>query len=362
MSPPADRLTILRTKGLPATKTLGLGPHGEPVVAAAYGQAKRFSIRQESVDGIHALAAVLDSVRWDEFVLLGEPLPGTDRTATVRRLHADPVTGERPTFREQARRYVLLDFDHLPGPYRFDPLDGELAAEHARATLPAACRRATCWWQLTSSAGVKPGVRLRLAFWLDRALGKAELERLFAGVPVDPSTFRPLQPIYVAPPILRGVADPVRRRSGVLVDRDDAVPVPALPELVVAPRASAAAPVAPTHSPAGKRYISGDTPEVARERLAALCGAVERASAGGRHRCLLWAAARAVELDDALSRAEIAAALAAAARGAGIEDRDEELRRHVLNGFKLGIFGAKPCIAVEAINGARVGGTSGEAA
>jgi hypothetical protein len=276
-----------------------------------------------------------------------------DWTVTVRRIHPDPVTGEQPTFREQPRRYVLLDLDKVLGPYRFDPLDGELAAEYARTKLPQAFWRATCWWQLTSSAGIKPGVRLRLAFWLDRPLGKEELERLFAEAPVDPSTFRPLQPIYCARPILRGgVPDPVKLRSGVMVDRDDTVRVPELPE----PERPSF--VSTTHSPDGRRYVSGSTSEVARLRLAALCGAVERASLGGRHRCLLWAAARAVELDDALTREEIAQALIDAARRAGLEDGDEELIRTVRNGFKIGVFGERPPVRMESINGVRIGATA----
>jgi hypothetical protein len=329
----ADRLTILRTRGLPATKTLGPGPHGEPTVLDSYGQAKMFAVRQVEIAGIDDVALTLDAIRWDEFVILGEPLPGVDWHATVRRLHPDPMSGELPTFRAQPRRYVLLDFDNLPGPYRFDPLDGELAAEYARTKLPPAFRRATCWWQLTSSAGVKPGVRLRLAFWLDRALGQGELERLFADSPVDHSVFRPVQAIYVARPILRGIDDPVPVRWGVLVDRDEVVQVPALPT-PARPKV-----ISLMHSPEGKRYVSGDPPPVARKRLAALCGAVARAAPGGRHRCLIWAAARGVELDDALDRAEIAAALMDAARAAGLEDSDRELERHVRSGFKFGIFG-----------------------
>jgi hypothetical protein len=113
------------------------------------------------------------------------------------------------------------------------------------------------------------------------------------------------------------------------------VRVPALPDPVAAPRPAAV----PTRSPEGRRYVSGNSADTARQRLAALCGAVRRAAAGGRHRCLLWAAARGVELDDALPRAEIAAALLDAARSAGLQDSDRELERHVRNGFKLGLFG-----------------------
>jgi hypothetical protein len=80
---------------------------------------------------------------------------------------------------------------------------------------------------------------------------------------------------------------------------------------------------------------------VAERRLAGLCSAIERAQPGIRHSHLVWAAARAVAIDDALPRAAIAAELIAAARRAGLKDRDDELVRHVRNGFRFGIFGTE---------------------
>jgi hypothetical protein len=175
---------------------------------------------------------------------------------------------------------------------------------------------------------------MRLAFWLDQPVGKDLLDRWLADVPVDATVFRTVQAIYVARPILKGVADPVPRRSGLFVDVGDAVPVPVLP--AEEPKA----PAVPTHSPEGRRYVSGASPSVAELRLQPLCDAVTRAGKGSRHRCLLWAAARAVELDDAIPRAEIAAELLTAARKAGLEEPDKELERQILNGFKIGVFGA----------------------
>lgn len=330
----SDRLTVLRTRGLPATKTIGLGPDGRLAVLASYPNAKRFAARQAPVASLGDLAAALDRARSDEFVIRGEPRPGLDMNDTVRRLYTDPLTGEPATFREVPRRWVLLDFDTVRAPEWLDPTVPEDAAAYLRSLLPDDFHTASFWWAYTSSAGIKPGeLRMRLAFWLDQPVGKAFLDRWLADVPVDPSLFRPVQAIYVARPILKGVADPVPRRSGVFVDVDDVVPVPQLPAEEPEPMAH------PTHSPDGKRYVSGDDQGTAAKRLAALCRAVEQAAPGGRHRCLMWAAARAVELDDALSRDTIAAELIAAARRAGIDDTDRDLRRQVGNAFKLAIFG-----------------------
>jgi hypothetical protein len=331
MSPP-DRLTILRTRGLPATKTLGPGPDGRPTITSSYGDAKRFAVRQEPIDGLDDLAAALDRVRWDEFVIRGEPEPGIDWRGTLRRLHPDPGSGEPATFREAPRRWLLLDFDSLPAQPGLDPLNGPAVAAFARSTLPS-CRSAACWWQLTSSAGIAPGFRVRLGLWLDRPVGRAFLDRWLAHAPVDATVFRTVQPIYVARPILRGVPDPMPVRAGVLEGHDAAVTVPELPPLPPRPARS-------THAADGRRYVSGAPRSTAERRLEALCRAVSRAGPGSRHRCLVWAAARAVELDDAISRAEIAAGLIAAARAAGLEEPDGELERQVRNGFRIGVFGA----------------------
>ena len=81
---------------------------------------------------------------------------------------------------------------------------------------------------------------------------------------------------------------------------------------------------------------------MAEKRLDALCGAVERAGIGGRHRCLIWAAARAVELDDAIPPETIANALIEAALRAGLQDHEADLARQVRNAFKIGLFGTGP--------------------
>lgn len=330
----ADCLTILRTKGLSATKTIGLAQDGLPAIISSYGNAKRFAVRQVPIAGLSDLATALDRVRWDEFVIRGEPEAGIDLKDTVRRLHHDPVTGEAATFREVPRRWLLLDFDTVEVPAWLDPTVADDAVAYLRSLLPDEFHASSFWWGWTSSAGIKPELRMRLAFWLERPVDKAFLDRWLADAPVDGTVFRAVQAIYVARPILRGVPDPVPRRSGLFVDVDDTVPVPELPaEEPKAPRR-------PTHSPEGRRYVSGAAPGVAEKRLRALCEAVERAGPGGRHRCLIWASARAVELDDALGRSEIAAALICAARNAGLDDPERDLERQIANGFKIGIFGA----------------------
>jgi hypothetical protein len=281
-------------------------------------------VREVSVEDLAGLAAALDAVRRDEFVIRGEPLDGTSRNAAPRRAHPDPVTGAPATFREVPRRHLLLDLDDLPGPYPVDPRDGELAAAFARARLPPAFARASCWWQLTAGHTIKPGLRLRLAFWLDRAVGRAELARRFAAAPVDHAVFGAVQPIYVARPSLRGVPDPVPRRSGVLLDVDDAVPVPEPP----VETAAAAATASPWSQLGTADFVAAVQGELERVALA---------GAGARNATLFRAAARLGRFvaSGELDARDIGPALVGAALAAGLPRPEAE--RTALGGLRTAL-------------------------
>lgn len=330
-----DTVTVMRCAGNRRATKLVTGLPDHSVRVDSYDAGRLAAVIERRVSGIGELAPALDEVSLDPrcYVIRGEPLEGINRER-CRRLLYKHDDGTPPTFREVPRRWAVIDFDDPPGPYGFDPCDGALAAVYCRSLLPPAWRRCSFWWGQSSSAGFKAGVRVKVAFWLDRAATGRELERMLAGCPIDASTLRPVQPIFVARPILVNLADPIRRRSGFEEDVHDAVPMP-VPAVEATPQQR------PFLSPAGRRYVSGAAPDTAQRRLDALCGAIERSAVGGRHRCLIWAAARAVELDDALPRERIAMELMAAARRAGLADGDNDLARQVRNGFRLGIFGAE---------------------
>ena len=96
----------------------------------------------------------------------------------------------------------------------------------AIARLPEPFRRASCWAQLTSGAGIKPGGRVRLFYVLDRPTSGADLKRWLRGVPeLDGSTLNEVTPNYVAAPLFEGVADPVPVRSKLIAGEVDAVAV-----------------------------------------------------------------------------------------------------------------------------------------
>ena len=332
-----DGITVLRGRyGHRATKRWRIDGSTGELLCDGYDAGYRFAVTEHAANGIHEVGRVIDQMRRDprNFIIMGEPVPGVD-LRDCRRLLYRRKDGTPPSFRAKARRWLPLDFDDVPGPFAFDTADAELAALHCRSRLPSTFGSASFVYQATSSAGFKRGCRVRLLFWLDRAIGTAEADRWLSRCPVDPSVWRAVQPIYCADPILEhGVADPVEgERFGIVDDRADTVTVPELPE-------PEARPTPPLHSPNGCRYVSGCSTTTAGKRLDALCRGIRQATKGNRHRAMMWAAARGVELDDALSRGEIADALLDAMRvHSDITESDDDLRRQIKNGFKIGVFG-----------------------
>lgn len=176
-------------------------------------------------EDLPSLVKALDAAsRLGAFVVRGRILPGVDRTK-MRRAH---VTD--PTLTDASHHWLLLDFDnHRPEVDRHDFAQNTTRyAEDARNLLPEPFRGAVCWYQATGGAGFKPGVRLRLGFWLDRAVSNLEIKTWLRGLPLDFSIFTPSQPCFVANPSLApGLEDPVRVRSGVLPGQHNQVAVPA---------------------------------------------------------------------------------------------------------------------------------------
>jgi hypothetical protein len=364
----ADRLTVLRSRGPVLTKRITRTDAGEWQVEP-FCDAKRFTVAEVAVDGLASLARVLTEIARDPraCIIRGRPLPGIDR-ARCRRLIYPQIydeTGELipPTFEPAPRRWLALDIDDLPTPewdaddlarrrsairqdwarrnhpdhpqrpaplWRIDddgelppemdlagdrdpaPIDPvrdpELAIRAVLVTLPPELGRTSCWWQMTASAGIKPGVRMRLWFWLGRPLSNAEAKRWLVDAPVDRSLYSAVQPHYVACPIFEPPdLDPVPVRSGIWWSAaGNTVIVPGLPEPAPPPRPIVAPMVPQDETALARRAI--------RYAEAAL-QAVRTASPGNRHPCLMAVAVRLYSLADRglLAPAEVTASLLAAA-------------------------------------------------
>ena len=152
------------------------------------------------------------------------------------------------------------------------------------------------------------------------------------GCPIDASTLRAVQPIYIARPILVDVADPIEHRTGLEHDIHAAVPLPVLPVEKPKPIAAHAfqhrAPLR-VGLPPGRGGDAAGRP--VRRRRARRRGRPASLPDLG---CLACRRARRRPAPRGNR-----AALINAAQRAGLEDQRADLARQVRNGFKLGIFG-----------------------
>lgn len=259
-------VTVLRSLGGALTKRVRLARDGWRLTGFSAG--RWFAAHEREVGGFAHLAGLLERITGASrcAVVRGRLLPGAD-PRRCRRLCDRAKHGDAVTFAAAARRWLAVDIDSLPEPpgctFAAEPEDG---VEHALGLLPEPFREASCWWQATGSAGIKPGIRCRLWFWLSRPVDDAEAKGWLARAPVDRSLYGPVSLHYVAAPILEGGRDPVARRHGVRVGLTDTVPVPAALPRVAAP---AAVPV------------ELDGAELGQEDLAALAAAVLREPRAG---------------------------------------------------------------------------------
>ncbi len=317
MSAP-DAVTVLRARGRRLAKRLH--PDGR---VEGYDSARTLDGFTEPVPDLPALAALLDRLlpRPDCCIVRGELLAGATATGIRRLLHPDAETGDAPTLRDVPRRWLALDVEGVPLPAGIPAADLLACAAVALATLPVALRGAACIVGASASHGLRPDLRLRLWFWLDRPVWGHELRRWLRDTPADPSVFGAAQPIYTAAPVLAGgMADPLPGRlltlPGVAL-----VTVPA-PELL--------APPPPPERPApGPSPATVATPEQGSAYVrGALVRAVHRITSttpGGRHRIIVGETARLARFvaPGLLTASVVADVVREAARAAGKDDAAE---------------------------------------
>jgi hypothetical protein len=223
-----DKVTILEcAPGHRATKTI------TATGTLDFAAGKWFATTEVVVCGIGSLAALLAEIerrpRW--LVIRGRLIKGRAPGRVRRKITPDPGDPDAPYFERSPRKWLALDLDSFDLPAGVDPVDLEAVAAIAVACLPEPFRRTSCWAQLTSGAGIKPGGRVRLWFWLSDKVGEAFIKRWLRAVPgLDHSLFCPNEPHYIAAPVFDpGIADPVPLRSKLIAGDVDAVAVPELP-------------------------------------------------------------------------------------------------------------------------------------
>jgi hypothetical protein len=222
--PPAcDFVTILTSKGPLLTKQWHRDRSGN-LQCENYEHAKHFKVEQKPIAGVDELLSIIQEIGPRSCVILGRLKAGVDPTNALRLLKDRPLANgmvDPATIEDAMHCWLPIDVDSVEARDKdgeFDPLTDPTRAifcvlEH----LPEEFIGADCLWQFTSSAGLKPGIRMRLYFWLSRPLTGVEMKAWLGSCKaVDPSIYGPNQLIYAAPPVLDGVADPVRKRTGII--------------------------------------------------------------------------------------------------------------------------------------------------
>lgn len=225
----ADFLTLFSPHDALATKRV------TPAGVEAAPHVLLHTATEHAVDSFDDLARVLGALvgepKW--YAVRGRLRDGVDRAA-CRRTHVNDAT-----LAPAAHRWIILDLDHVddsvdPQAFAADPAR---YADATRAKLPSTFHSARAFWMATSSAGFKPGIRLRMAFWLSRSMSDDECRAWVSswaiqiatdGRAIDMRLFIPSQPHYTAAPVFEGVEDPVPAglRWGVLPGTLDEVAVP----------------------------------------------------------------------------------------------------------------------------------------
>lgn len=181
----------------------------------AYDGPKYFTHESRPVDDLAGLHAALVELgpRSDSCVIRGQ----LRDQPTLDDAHKDGFVMRRKTyFDDVPRSWVMFDIDGWEGVEDWVADPPAAFAAWVKAILPPEFHRSSFVWQLSGSAGRKPGLRGHVWFWLMKPMLSTDL-RAWATVykvETDRSVLDSVQVHYTADPIMDGVADPLWERVG----------------------------------------------------------------------------------------------------------------------------------------------------
>jgi hypothetical protein len=201
------------------------------------------------------------------------------------------------------RQWCAFDWDGIPIEEGVDPLrDSEVSVRLALRRLPPAFRDVSCLWQISASAGFKPGFRLRSWHWLDHPVTGSELKIWLAPAIkrelVDPATLVEAQPHYLTVRVIGG-ADLCPQRFGILRLAREEVPVPDIEDIRRRQEQREQDQRYAAQQPerrAGGRFDPEPAGDDGRRRIDDCLAAIRSASEGARHPTYTREAARAKAL------------------------------------------------------------------
>lgn len=199
-----------------------------------YNAGTHFRLERRPVENIFDVASVLQEIEHDSrrMVVRGDVLD--EASAKLVQFEDEAEHGpafrqgfwrrKGPVFSDVPRHWIMLDVDskEVGQDYLANPESAALSfiSKH----LPACFHGKSFYWHLSSGAGIKPGLRIHLWFWLKNAYDSETLRNWAKTVPsIDTAVFRAIQPHYTSNPMFKGRPDPVRLRSGVFDAMDDEV-------------------------------------------------------------------------------------------------------------------------------------------
>jgi len=178
---------------------------GPDVIQQPFFTGKLFNVSEEPVSDLQSLSALLHRLEdYPTHTIIRGSLPENKSSQVPR---------NKETFIALSRQWCMIDIDSLS--WDGDLSDQRAMVSYAIQQLPAEFQATDCWYHLSSSMGIKAGIRVHLWFWLDRPCSDDEMKAWLSGCPVDLRLFNPIQIHLTANPQFRnGAVDPYPNRSG----------------------------------------------------------------------------------------------------------------------------------------------------
>jgi len=179
----SDTLTILTSLDRPCTKSFEL-INGE-VISGDDKKPFQFDVREQAITGLDDLSQALGALESDRQVTI-------IRGKSVNELPVLRVRRLNENFQAEPRQWCLIDIDDLPIPKGLEDFKSHLPelVENSIQQLPPEFQNVDCWYQFSSSMGIKHGkIRIHLWFWLSRKATDIEMQAWLDGAPVDLSLF-----------------------------------------------------------------------------------------------------------------------------------------------------------------------------
>jgi hypothetical protein len=184
----------------------------------SYPNAYLFDVRQFAIPDINELAKALTELQRQPTtcIIRGQLKEGTS-TKNVQR----KTRGDDPVFTDRPSKLIHIDVDGVNAP---DGMTMVQWPEYVITQLPKPFQGVSYYYQFSSSAGIKPGIRLHLWFISTMPFDNSEFKRWYSHLPdeqqllIDDAVFRPAQVNYIQPPVFDGVDDPLANmnRSGLI--------------------------------------------------------------------------------------------------------------------------------------------------